>query len=186
MPLFAEDLGGTLGRGADPESGHALELAAPRFRPGAGALAAEGDWCYKDGRAPTGRGLLCTKRPCQLQDARRRRAGRRGRLVLRRRLRAQRQGTHTPHKPSHTHNILTVPAMAEGATRMAANLPVGKQEQELVVLGVSACGMGHMLNLRGLYAAMLGGQTWTTGWRAWRHLLRLLVGCSAACVRVWL
>lgn len=54
MPLFAEDLGDTLGRGADPESGHALELAAARFRPGAGALDAEGDWCYKDGRAPAG------------------------------------------------------------------------------------------------------------------------------------
>ena len=57
MPLFVEDLCGTLGRGADPESGHALELAAARFRAGAGALAAEGDWCYKDGRAPTGRVL---------------------------------------------------------------------------------------------------------------------------------
>ena len=56
MPLFAEDLGDTLGRGADPESGHALELAAARFRPGAAALAAEGDWCYKDGRAPIGGG----------------------------------------------------------------------------------------------------------------------------------
>ena len=54
MPLFAEDLGDTLGRGADPESGHALELAAARFWAGAGALAAEGDWCYKDGRAPAG------------------------------------------------------------------------------------------------------------------------------------
>ncbi|KAK9844191.1 hypothetical protein WJX81_007670 [Elliptochloris bilobata] len=54
MPLFAEDLGDTLGRGADPESGHALNLAAARFRPGATALAAEGDWCYKDGRVPAG------------------------------------------------------------------------------------------------------------------------------------
>lgn len=71
MPLFAEDLGDTLGRGADPESGHALELAAARFRAGAGALAAEGDWCYKDGRAPTGKGLSPQRNPiaCSHQGA---------------------------------------------------------------------------------------------------------------------
>ena len=67
MPLFAEDLTGTLGRGADPECGHALELAAARFRPGACALAAEGDWCYKDGRAPTG-GALNLQNLCQLHN----------------------------------------------------------------------------------------------------------------------
>ncbi len=53
LPLFAEELGDTLGRGADPESGHALLLAAARFRPGPAALAADGDWCYKAG-APAG------------------------------------------------------------------------------------------------------------------------------------
>jgi hypothetical protein len=53
LPLFAEELGDTLGRGADPESGHALLLAAAAFRPGPAALAADGDWCYKAG-APAG------------------------------------------------------------------------------------------------------------------------------------
>ena len=58
LPLFTEELDGTLNRGADPESGHALDLHRARFRLAPAALAADGDWCYKDSRVPQGETLL--------------------------------------------------------------------------------------------------------------------------------
>lgn len=58
LPLFTEELDGTLNRGADPESGHALDLHRARFRLTPAALAADGDWCYKDSRVPQGETLL--------------------------------------------------------------------------------------------------------------------------------